>query len=504
MSEKFKYILKSFSWGLLSKVLDAAIKVVTVPLLLSYFGKEDFGLITLAISVNAYLQLLDLGMNTGAVKYFSGWIDNKKFILLDLVSRTAISFYGIIGIVNAIVLIAVAFGGINYLGLKDQQVQLMQVMLLILAALAILNWSSSVFNQLLVANQKIAIVQQVLVIRSLFSLLLVYFTINQKLGIVDYFLWFSIINSLQLIPLAVIAKKDGLIKNFLPSFNWKLFRPVLKYSLSIIAIGVFSMTATKMRPVILSIYCNEGVGIVTEFRIMETITLFIISIGGMLIKIFLPMSTKIIQNNNTKEMSFFAQNTTFYTSIICVMLCFPIIINAREIISIYVGKEFSDLSIWLIIWVYTIVAYLHNSPVSSLVLASGKTKMLIISSGISCVLSLVLNALLSNIYGVGSAIIGYGLYIFIQMSFYYLYFNTKVLRLNSKAIFVSFIVPFLCGIFPVLLINGNINFPCLYINILVKTSIWFVLFVVLLLAANKVMGIGELNLSILKRDEPLV
>ncbi|TLX73958.1 hypothetical protein E9993_14215 [Labilibacter sediminis] len=498
MNEKFRYVLKSFSWGLISKLIDAGSKLITVPLLISYFGKVDFGLITLAISVNAYLQLLDLGMNTGAVKYFSVWIEQKKYKLLDYVSRTTISFYGIIGIINAIVLLFIAFYGIKYFDLEDCQVEAMQEMLFILSFLAIVNWGASVFNQLLVANHKIAIVQQVMIVRSLLSLLLVYITVYFNVGIVTYFWWFSIINSIQIIPLAYIVKKDKLIKNYMPAFKWNLFQPVLKYSLAIIAIGVFSMTATKMRPVILSLFGTEGIGIVTEFRIMETITLFIISIGGMLIKIFLPISSKIVLNNNPKEMSNFAQTATFYTTVICVLLCFPIVINSQAILRIYVGDEYINLSDWLVIWIFTIVAYLHNSPVSSLVLATGRTKILIISSGISCVLSLIVNALLCDVFGVGSAIIGYGLYILIQMSFYYIYFNRKILQLDSKAIFISFIIPLFCGIVPLLFLNMvKFRINSIYLDMLARFFVWIGVFGFLLVVTNKIEGKGRLQLNAL-------
>jgi O-antigen/teichoic acid export membrane protein len=498
MSEKYFYVLKSLSWGLISKIIDAVTKVITVPLLITYFGKEDFGLITLAISVNAYLQLLDLGMNTGAVKYFSAWIEQKKFKLLDYVSRTTISFYGIIGVLNAIVLLIISWFGLESFGLSGNQTESMKLMLYILAFLAIINWGASVFNQLLVANHKIAVVQQVMVVRSIISLLLVYFTIEFNVNVVVYFFLFSIINSVQIIPLAYLVKKDKLIKNYKPAFNWRLFQPVLKYSLAIVAIGVFSMTATKMRPVVLSLFGDEGVGIVTEFRIMETITLFVISIGGMLIKIFLPMSSKLVLNNNSKEMSKFAQTATFYTSIICMLLCFPIIINAKEILEIYVGYEYVNLSSWLIIWLFSILAYLHNSPVSSLVLASGKTKVLIISTAISCILSLVVNAVYCDIYGVGSAIIGYSLYIFIQMTFYYAYFNVKVLQLNSKAIFVSFIIPFICAIIPMIIIQMvMINTGNIYMNMFVKLMFWFVIFSTSLLLANKLEGGNRLRINAL-------
>ena len=73
--------------------------------------------------------------------------------------------------------------------------------------------------------------------------------------------------------------------------------------------------------------------------------------------------------------------------------------------------------------------------------------MLVYSSAIACIISLMVNAVLITDFGVGAAIIGFIVYTMIQMSFYYFYFNNKVLNLESLKVFKSFIVPTLLGFF---------------------------------------------------------
>src|SRR5690606_35490023 len=69
-----KRIFSGSAWGIMAKILDAAAKFVTIPLLVGYYGKVDYGLIALAFSLNAYLRLMDLGMNVGSVRFFSMWV----------------------------------------------------------------------------------------------------------------------------------------------------------------------------------------------------------------------------------------------------------------------------------------------------------------------------------------------------------------------------------------------------------------------------------------------
>ena len=65
-----KYFLSSFFWSTFSKVLNALFGFVSVPLLLGYFGKAEYGLLSIATACNGYMHLMDLGMNTGAIKFF--------------------------------------------------------------------------------------------------------------------------------------------------------------------------------------------------------------------------------------------------------------------------------------------------------------------------------------------------------------------------------------------------------------------------------------------------
>ncbi|MEA5404558.1 oligosaccharide flippase family protein [Arcicella sp. DC2W] len=478
MKKKNNYVVKSFLWGGGAKILDAFIKFISVPLLLSYFGKSNFGLVSLAVSVNAYLGLLDMGINTGAIKHFSEWIASKKFDLVDSVARTSITFYMIIGSINSLVLIIIAFSGINIFSLDSEHQLMMRDLFLILAVFAIINWSTSVFNQLLTANENISYIQRFNVFRSIAGLILIFLTTYFKLSLTNYFFLFTLINSLVLVPFYLKANKDGLIKKFKPALDWTNFKAVFKYSLAILAIGIFSFSATKLRPIILAMFSEGSIGAVSDYRIMETITLFIISIGGMFISIFLPKTTKLLLENDKSKVEAFAYEATTYTSIICIVLCLPIMLNSNEILTLYVGEKYVYLSKWLNLWVITILFYLHNSPIASLVLSTGKTKLLVYCSAISCMVSIAINAFLCKYLEAGSAVVGYSVYILIQMSFYYFYFNNKVLGLSSFKVFKSFVFPtFLGGVSFLIIYLVKIKFENIVLSILLRSTLWSLIFI---------------------------
>ena len=472
-SNQIKYFAGSFIWGLIAKLLDAGFKFLTIPLLLKYFGKDNYGLLTLAIATNAYMQLLDMGMNTGAVKFFSQWIASGRFDLIDRVSRTNLSFYLTIGIINRTVLVCLAIFGESVFKITPEQFIVFRNLLLILALFTIIDWCTFVFNQLLIADEKIGFTQRLFTVRSLFGFLVVVMTIALKWSITQYFLVYLTVNISIILPYYYLCKKRNLIQSLIPAFYWKDFSVVFKYSLAILAMGLFQFTATQSRPLVLGMFSREGVSLLTDYRVIEVFPIFIISIGGMLLPILLPKASKAIQSNNRISIEKMVYEGTSYTSILISILCFPIILCSKDLLNLYVGVSYSHLAVWLSLWVFTITLYLHNTPVASLVLATGKTRMLVYSSAIACIVSIIINAILCQHYGVGSAVIGYLVYIIIQMSFYYFYFNNKILGLKSIKVFKLFFVPTMIGFCLMICVYFlKIEIKFLSLQIVLKSLIW--------------------------------
>lgn len=500
MTESFGYFAKSISWSVIAKLFNAAVKFSTLPILLAYYGRDDFGLIAIAISVNAYLQLLDMGVNTGAIKFFSKWISNKEFKLLDSVAKTSFTFYGFIGLSNAIILLFISFFCLGFFSIGEHQEEKLFQLLIILAFSSVISWIGSVFNQLLIADSKLSYVQKVNLLTSILTLISAWIAVYNDMSLQAYFLFFTIANTISIIPLAIKAQKDKLITSFKFGRDWDNFRKILRYSSAILVMAVFQMSAVKLRPIVLGIFSVDGIGIVADFRILETITAFIISMGSMSTSIFLPKTSGLILQGNQDKISDFAYSATKYTAIFSCLLCFPFILCSGEIISLYVGEEYLRLTRWLILWLSTILLFLHNGPVASLVLATGKTRMLVYSSAIACIISIVLNASLVNRFGVGSAVIGYLVYIIIQMSFYYFYFDSKVLGLNSIKVFKSFIVPTGLAFFVAsIVVTIPVFFHNLVFIIAFKTVLWGLLYI-LILGFFKVIDCREILVKIQNRE----
>ena len=297
--------------------------------------------------------------------------------------------------------------------------------------------------------------------------------------------------SAAIIPYAIKCKHDGLIDTFKPAVYWRDFKVVLVFSLSIFALSLFQVTATQSRPIILSIFSTDGAESVADFRVLEVIPQFIITVCGTFTGIFLPKSSEMLIQNSRKEIQEYVNNWTLKTTVLVCMLCYPFFVGSHNILSAYVGENFAYLGKWLQLWCVFLIIQMHSTPAFSVVLANGRTKVLVYSTAIACILSVVVNVLLCNIIPVGSAVVGYIVYMLCLIGVYYGYLYRRYLELDSWQIFSSFLKPFimglLCCVFPyfinidnMLSTNALNNRIIFLIEFLVKATVWLIPYLLLL------------------------
>lgn len=435
------YYLSSFFWSTAAKILNALFSFITIPLLLGHFGKSEYGILSIATACNGYMALLDLGMNTGAVKFFSQWKAEGKTTLKDHVARTNITFYLIISAINIIGLIALALYGKNFFAVTDEEFDKLRTCLFIIATFAPLSWVTTAFNQLLIADKQMGFTMQIQCLQTILKASLIGIVLFAGAEMTTYFFFFTLITASLVLPYAVKCIKNNLISSLYPASYWKDFRIVFLFSLSIFALSFFQVTAFQSRPIILSIFSSNATDVVTDYKIIEVFPSFITAIGGTFSSIFLPKASELVAQKRQKEIEQFAYNWTFRTSTLANILCVPFILSSKEVITAYVGNQYAYLSTWLSVWCITVLIQIHTTPCNSLVLAYGKTKALVIITSISCVLSMLINIFLCPYLGIGSAVIGYFIYIDIIIGLYYVVYYKKLIGLNRIKMLTSFLYP---------------------------------------------------------------
>jgi O-antigen/teichoic acid export membrane protein len=343
------------------------------------------------------------------------------------------------------------------------------------------NWLTSVFYQVLVANDQMPFIQLMLVAKSILSLAAILMTVFMRASLTCYYVMALSANAAILIPYFLVCRARGYVIDARPGWDWPVVKPIVVYSLSVFVTSFFQFTAAQSRPLILSAFGSGNPAILTEYKVLEAFPQFVITIASTLIAILLPETSRLVQENNSEKIRAFAYGGTKLSTILLAFLCFPFMLNASEVLDLYVGPDYVVLAKWLILWFLTLAMYLYNAPIASLLLSSGRMMSLVVCTIVSCLLSIAINAALCPSLGVGSAVVGFFVYIAIQMIFYYFFLNSRVLGLRSWLVFRAFLLPTLAALLPAAPIffwdaGGSTGI----VAIAVRSVVWALAFVAIL------------------------
>lgn len=441
-----KRVFSGSAWGVLAKILDALAKFVTIPLLVGFYGKADYGLIALAFSLNTYLRLMDLGFNVGAVRFFSMWAADRKWEKIAGVSRSSIVFYGVIGLINAVIFLVMSAYGQQLFNLTEAQLPLYRQMMVVLAFSTVLNWLSGVAIQLLSAMDELGFINRVTAISSVLNFAVALVAIQCQWNLITYFIGYTLA-TLTPIPFYIWRLKVFPVSRralLAPRWDGTAFREILLYSLAIFVMGLFQLTANNLRPLLLGKFA-DGVEVLTDYRIIQTIAMLIVAFGGVFMQVLLPSTSKAYAAGNHQRIERMVFKATKYISIFLSFMVFVLMLNADEILLLYMGSDYSSLSLWLSLWLLTVLLSMHNTPVASLVLSTGKTRALVYSSAVACIVSLPITIIFAPTLQVGAAVVGYLVYMVLQIGFFYVYYIPKVLRLDGGRLFGRAFLPAAIG-----------------------------------------------------------
>jgi O-antigen/teichoic acid export membrane protein len=278
-----------------------------------------------------------------------------------------------------------------------------------------------------------------------------------------------------------LFKCMSLNKSIKFKINWHptIFKEVLKYSLGVFLLGIFQFSATNLRPIIVGI--QSDILNVADYRIMQQITSLILIFTGSFMGILLPIISKL---DPLKDIQITKNIVTEYTKIISLLLTslvFGFILISKPFIILYLGEEYLEIRIWLIIWSLSVLGT-HNTAISALILAQKSLKPITYFTMFSSVISLLACWFITPYYGVGGAVISLVIYIFLQLLFYYSYYIPKVMKFDSKQIFIySFSIPVLIGILSAIIVQFlslSIKFDNFTLEIIGKSLSFLIIFLV--------------------------
>ena len=459
-----KKIASGAIWSMAYNLLNALYGFVAIPILINYFGKAEYGLIGLAQSVNVYIQLMDMGFNSTNVRFFSVWLEKHDYARVNKLFGTSISFYSIIGLLNAAILFVVSLFASSIFNVTAEQSTIIQHLLWILAFAAIFNWYMSCYDQIIKATENVAWIQRCLFLPKILQVLVLLLTVLLQLPIMAYFALTTFAVFVVLPIYMAKIKKEISFVSFLPRFNWFVFKEVLPYSLNIFSFNIFKFSFVNLCPVFLGILATAES--VADYKIMLGISGLITMITGVVMGALLPSTSKIVARNDMESYYKVAYQGTKYLSIVCCFCVFGLITISKDLLNVYVGEEFAYLAKWLCVMCLVNLGN-HILCISSLILSGVDIKALSRMVIFSSIAALAMAWLMIPRYSVGGVALAYVVYEIMQAAFYYLYYMPKKMHINSGKVFMSLIPSVAIGAAICMIIHFIPHFESSWMNIVV-------------------------------------
>lgn len=467
-------IARGAVWTTITNIVNGIYGFISVPLLIAYFGKSNYGLIGLALSVNVYLNLMDLGLNSTNVRFFSNWLAKGDTDGVNRLFGTNVSFYGIVGLLNALIMIVVAIFAKQIFHLNAEQGQILSHLFYILGISAFISWYTSCFDQLIKANEYVGWTQQITLLAKILQILVLVLTLVLKFNIELYYA-LTTFSMFLVIPFCVAKiKKLCPYISFRPHFDKEVFKQILPYSLNIFSFGIFQFSMINLRPVFLGLQGTPED--VTDFRVLNGIINIVMMLGGSFMGIILPSASRAVAQHDQRAIDMVTYDATKYISIVLCFCSFGVVSITPELIKIYVGPSFLYLKGWLVVWLITITL-LHNQAISSLILSGTDIRALTYNTIITSIVGLLVCWFTIPVFKIGGTVIGYAVYCLLQVLFFYLYYWPKKMNIDSLRVFRQSYAPFFVfGIVSSLLIMKLNVFSSLWMNLLFNGVLFTVVY----------------------------
>lgn len=431
-------ILSGTFWTTVCTVIGAAYSFFATPILIRYFGSANYGLVSLAVSLNVCVGLADIGMNTTNVRFFSIWIQEKNWQKVNRLFRTSLFVYGVMGLVNLLVLIIVFFYSGRLFNVSQSEIIILKHLLLVVILSSLLSWFVSCFEQLIRATENVGWLQKISMLPRLLLIVVLISTILLELSI-EVYLALTLFVGFVTIPLQVNKiKKEIPHISFVPQFDKTVFREVLPYSINIFSFAIFQFFFFNLRPAIIGI--QGEIESVTDFRILDGVVNVVAMLPGIFFSVLLPTSSRVVASGNQEQLEKIAYDGTKYLSVFISLIVFGMMTIGHDLLMLYVGEAFSHLTIWLYLWLFIILGN-HTNFISSLMLSQPNLRPLMYNTAFSSLIGLASCWFLVPYLQVGGAVISLGLYSISQMIFYYVYFWPSLFRLDGWRIMRHCVIP---------------------------------------------------------------
>jgi len=281
--------------------VGVAVSLVYTPVMLNLMGQSEFGIYTIALSVVSYLRVLDLGLNSAYIKFYSGYAhekDDQGIAGLNSMYLVVFSVLGIIAFTAGIIL-SINVSDIFGSSLTSVELERLRVALLILALNAAFSLPLGVFSSYILANEQFIVSRMILILKQLLNpmlslplLLLGYASIG---GVIATLVVTFICGIFSVLFCSIKLK----MKFSFSRMDFRVLKKLFTFSFFIFLNTVVNQINWQLGKLLLGIY--KGTADTAVFGLACTINIHYLTFSTAISNVYLPKVNQLVTSNAPRE-----------------------------------------------------------------------------------------------------------------------------------------------------------------------------------------------------------
>lgn len=323
--------------------LNIIISIIYMPIMLRFLGQNEYGIYSIASSVVSYLSLLNFGMTSSYIRYYSQYKAREDYSGIAKLNGLFIVVFLLIGLVSLLLGLLICFN-IKYIfrqGLTGAELITMKMLMLILTINMSINFPTSVFMSYIVAHERFVCQQVLSILKTILGPMLMLFALwmgYRAIGIVVVTLTITIIIDI----IVVIYCFSNLKMQFhIAKMDFRLLKDILNFS-SFVALNSFvDQVNWNVDKFILGRY--QGSASTAVYGVASQLLSMYVQFSATITSIFVPRVNKIVAEENDNE-----KLTEIFTKvgriqfIILSLVCTSLIFFGHKFIALWAGEDYSQ------------------------------------------------------------------------------------------------------------------------------------------------------------------
>jgi len=401
-------IVMSTIINIFSLAIMFAVALVMTPVILHRMGAEQYGLWAFLgiFSASGYFSLLDMGMQGTAIKYISEYHAKGDKEKLNQVINSVLLFFLIVGFAGGIILLIVnnLFLGV-FFHVPPAYFQLVQILINLVAISFLFQFPAMGLSAIIEGLQRYDVLKGISLFFTIVSNAILYLYLTHANG-----LWFMTAISLSsslLLTLAYLLFS----KILLPEMRINPFRSRLSTlrSLSNMSVKLFisklvGLVFNNTDKILISIFLTMTA--MTYYDIVNKITFVVALTTSLMNQTLIPFTSKLSAQNDEERIRVLFMKASRYSAVISLPAIIFVMVMAKELISVWIGREYAWLFFLAQLFISHNVLTLLTGVPSTMMVGVNKVEEALKVSVFLALLNLAISIFTVSYFGIAGLIAG--------------------------------------------------------------------------------------------------